>query len=88
MFHIGCRMVAAGDARVQSRRQQLGQRAQRSGGGVDPAEEPRAAVAHRVREDAGADFIEERVGVWTHLTILRGADRLTLEIIPGEAQGG
>jgi S1-C subfamily serine protease len=28
---------------------------------------------------------EERVGVWTHLTVLRGEDRLTLEIIPGEA---
>ena len=28
---------------------------------------------------------EERVGVWTHLTLLRGTDRLTLEIIPGEA---
>jgi S1-C subfamily serine protease len=28
---------------------------------------------------------EERVGVWTHLTILRDNERLTREIIPGEA---
>jgi S1-C subfamily serine protease len=28
---------------------------------------------------------EERVGVWTHLTILRDDERLTREIIPGEA---
>ena len=31
---------------------------------------------------------EERVGVWTHLTVLRGEDRLTLEIIPGDSLGG
>jgi S1-C subfamily serine protease len=28
---------------------------------------------------------EERVGVWTHVTVLRGTDRLSLEIIPGES---
>jgi S1-C subfamily serine protease len=28
---------------------------------------------------------EERVGVWTHVTVLRGTDRLALEIIPGES---
>jgi S1-C subfamily serine protease len=28
---------------------------------------------------------EDRVGVWTHLTILRGVHRLNLEIIPGES---
>ena len=34
---------------------------------------------------------EERVGIWTRLTVLRGADKLTLDIIPQEAreeQGG
>ncbi len=30
---------------------------------------------------------EERVGVWTHLTVLRGDERLSMEIIPGESRG-
>jgi S1-C subfamily serine protease len=29
---------------------------------------------------------EERVGVWTRLTVLRGSDKLTLDIIPREAR--
>ncbi len=31
---------------------------------------------------------EDRVGIWTRLGLLRGTDRLALEIIPGEADGG
>ena len=29
---------------------------------------------------------EERVGVWTRLKVLRGNDKLTLDIIPREAR--
>jgi S1-C subfamily serine protease len=48
-----------------------------------------ALDAHPVSgiDDLHRLLTEERVGVWTHLTVLRGPDRLALEIIPGESRG-
>lgn len=69
-------------------------------GGIEPGgpadraglEEGDVLVALDGHAVAGIDDLhrlltEERVGVWTHLTVLRGQERLTMEIIPAEAAG-
>jgi len=56
------RVVAAGAARVQGRRQEVGEDADGRRRRVHPAEESRVAVAHRVREDGRAEALEDRLG--------------------------
>ena len=55
-------VVAPGAARVQRRREEVGDDADGRRRRVHPAEEPRVAVAHRVREDGRAEVLQDRFG--------------------------
>ena len=59
---VDCRMVTAGAARVQGSRQEIGDHPDGRRRRVHPAEEPRMTVAHRVRQDGGAEAFQHDLG--------------------------
>ena len=61
------RVVPSRAARVEGRRQEVGHDPHRRRRRVDPAEEPRVAVSHRVGEDLSPDEVEQRLGHHAHL---------------------
>ena len=68
VFDVGRRVVAAGHAGIETRRQQLRHDAEGRGRRIHPREKARARVAHRMRQHRARDFVEQNVS-------RRGLDR-------------